>query len=228
MKVEAAAVMPPTARVGVVGDSGVGKSALVTRFAGDKFRSDLAATVGVDCAMRTMEVRESDGGAASSVKLQVWDTAGAERFGAITRAYLRNARVAVVVFSLEAPARTAPSVAKWVEEVREHSPQAQVVVVGSQSDRADQDVADANAAGFWLRPDVFFPSADLPNYHCVSAKTNDGVERLFRHVAQLCVRPGPPGEAAAQGGGDVHPFQYVQLPPKVERPKRDAVGCRCS
>eukprot|EP01122_Echinamoeba_exundans_P013139 TRINITY_DN5682_c0_g1_i1.p2 TRINITY_DN5682_c0_g1~~TRINITY_DN5682_c0_g1_i1.p2 ORF type:complete len:110 (-),score=14.26 TRINITY_DN5682_c0_g1_i1:439-768(-) len=71
----------------LLGDSSVGKSALMLRFADDTFKGSFISTVGIDFKMKTMIV---DG---KKVKIQIWDTAGQERFRTITKTYYRGVRI---------------------------------------------------------------------------------------------------------------------------------------
>ncbi|MES1909524.1 MAG: Ras-related protein RABD2c, variant 2 [Cercozoa sp. M6MM] len=75
----------------LIGDSGVGKSCLLLRFADDNFTDSYISTIGVDFRFRTVTI---DG---KSVKLQIWDTAGQERFKTITSAYYRGAHGIIMV-----------------------------------------------------------------------------------------------------------------------------------
>nr|KJB22861.1 hypothetical protein B456_004G070000 [Gossypium raimondii] len=69
----------------LIGDSGVGKSCLLLRFADDSYVESYISTIGVDFKIRTVE---QDG---KTIKLQIWDTAGQERFRTITSSYYRGA-----------------------------------------------------------------------------------------------------------------------------------------
>lgn len=78
----------------IIGDSGVGKSNCLLRFAEDAFTPSYISTIGIDFKIRTIEL---DG---KRIKLQIWDTAGQERFKTITRAYYRGAHGILIVYSV--------------------------------------------------------------------------------------------------------------------------------
>jgi small GTP-binding protein len=67
----------------IVGESGVGKSSILTRFTEDTFSSDFMTTIGVDFKFKSLLIE------GKTIRLQIWDTAGQERFRAITTCYYR-------------------------------------------------------------------------------------------------------------------------------------------
>merc|ERR1712227_50773 len=81
-------------KVVLIGDSGVGKSNLLTRFTRDEFKSDSKSTIGVESATQTIQVDKKN------IKAQIWDTAGQERYRAITSAYYRGAVGALLVYDI--------------------------------------------------------------------------------------------------------------------------------
>jgi small GTP-binding protein len=85
-------------KVVLVGNSGVGKSALLGRFVDDKFTADTHSTIGVDFRFRSLETPGGD-----KVKLQIWDTAGQDTFRSIVSAYYNGANAIVIVFDLSKP-----------------------------------------------------------------------------------------------------------------------------
>jgi small GTP-binding protein len=115
-------------KVVVIGDSGVGKSCLLIRFAEDKFSEEHVSTIGVDFTNRTVEV----GG--DMVKLQLWDTAGQERFRTVTSTYYRGAQGIVVVFDVT-ERRSFETVRAWVDDVDKWASGGTVkILVGNKTD----------------------------------------------------------------------------------------------
>ena len=81
-------------KVVLIGDSGVGKSNLLSRFTRNEFMLESKSTIGVEFATRSIQV---DG---KTIKAQIWDTAGQERYRAITSAYYRGAVGALLVYDI--------------------------------------------------------------------------------------------------------------------------------
>jgi len=115
-------------KVVLIGDSGVGKSNLLSRFTRNEFNPDSKSTIGVEFATRSLDV---DG---KIVKAQIWDTAGQERYRAITSAYYRGAVGALLVYDISKQP-TFANVTRWLKELRDHADSSIVIMlVGNKSD----------------------------------------------------------------------------------------------
>jgi len=115
-------------KVVLIGDSGVGKSNLLSRFTRNEFNLESKSTIGVEFATRSIQVDSK------TIKAQIWDTAGQERFRAITSAYYRGAVGALLVYDL-AKHVTYENVNVWLKELRDHADNNIVVMlVGNKSD----------------------------------------------------------------------------------------------
>ncbi|KAK9813849.1 hypothetical protein WJX73_001700 [Symbiochloris irregularis] len=115
-------------KVVLIGDSGVGKSNLLSRFTRNEFCLESKSTIGVEFATRSIQV---DG---KTIKAQIWDTAGQERYRAITSAYYRGAVGALLVYDITKQV-TFENVERWLKELRDHA-DANIVImlVGNKSD----------------------------------------------------------------------------------------------
>jgi len=127
-------------KVLLIGDSGVGKSNLLCRFADDTYTESHIATIGVDFKIRTLDL---DG---SKVKLQIWDTAGQERFRTITSRYYRGAHGIVVVYDVTNQ-ESFRNVKYWMQEIDKHAAVGVTkLVVGNKCDLSSKKLVSYDEA----------------------------------------------------------------------------------
>jgi Ras-related protein Rab-1A len=93
----------------VIGDSAVGKSCLLMRFAEHSFTDNHISTIGVDFKIRTIDIEGKD------CKLQIWDTAGQDRFKNIISSYYRGAHGILVVYDIS-DLESFVNVKHWLQE----------------------------------------------------------------------------------------------------------------
>ncbi|KAE9599899.1 hypothetical protein Lal_00045515 [Lupinus albus] len=170
-------------KVVLVGDSGVGKSNLLSRFTRNEFSSETRSTIGVEFATRTIQIDHK------IIKAQIWDTAGQERYRAITSAYYRGAAGALLVYDVSKHI-TFENVERWLNELRYHTDSNTVIMlVGNKADlRRLRAVATDEAATLAERENTYFietsalESLNVDNaftevlthiYHVVSRKALD-------------------------------------------------------
>lgn len=94
----------------VIGDLGVGKTSIIKRYVHQTYSTNYRATIGVDFALKVLNWDSE------TVRLQLWDIAGQERFGNMTRVYYREAMGAFIVFDVSRPT-TLEAVSKWKEDL---------------------------------------------------------------------------------------------------------------
>ncbi|GMN32267.1 hypothetical protein TIFTF001_049762 [Ficus carica] len=115
-------------KVVLIGDSAVGKSQLLARFARNEFSLDSKATIGVEFQTKTLLIDHK------TIKAQIWDTAGQERYRAVTSAYYRGAVGAMLVYDIT-KRQSFDHVTRWLEELRGHADKNIVIMlVGNKSD----------------------------------------------------------------------------------------------
>jgi len=112
----------------LIGDSGVGKTSLLFRFAEDAFNATFISTIGIDFKIRTIEIE------GKKIKLQVWDTAGQERFRTITTAYYRGAMGIILVYDVTCQA-SFDNISNWIKNTEEHaSADVEKMILGNKCD----------------------------------------------------------------------------------------------
>jgi small GTP-binding protein len=173
----------------LIGDSGVGKSCLLLRFADDTYTESYISTIGVDFKIRTIDL---DG---KTIKLQIWDTAGQERFRTITSSYYRGAHGIIVVYDTT-DLESFNNVKQWLHEIdRYASDNVNKLLVGNKS-----DLTTKRAVSF----DQAKEFADTLGIEFVetSAKNSTNVEKAFMMMAsqiKMRYKPVPTGGAAGAG-----------------------------
>lgn len=124
----------------IIGDSGVGKSCILMQFIKNEFDQNKENTVGVEFGNKVIDV---DG---TSVKLQIWDTAGQEQFKSITRSYYRAVAGALVVFDVTNE-NSFQNVKNWLEEARVNAnPELVIILCGNKIDLENDRVVTAERA----------------------------------------------------------------------------------
>ncbi|KAJ3427927.1 ras-related protein raba1f-like [Anaeramoeba flamelloides] len=115
-------------KIVLIGDSGVGKTNLLSRYCRNEFDLQSKTTIGVEFATKTLQI---DG---KIIKAQIWDTAGQERYRAITSAYYRGAVGAILVYDITKYS-TFENCERWLNELREHSSEEiNIMLVGNKVD----------------------------------------------------------------------------------------------
>ena len=115
-------------KVVLIGDTGVGKTNLLSRYTRNEFDAESKTTIGVEFSTRNMVIK------GKTIRAQIWDTAGQERYRAITSVYYRQAVGALVVYDITKKP-TFENLEKWLKELRQHAdPNVCVMIVGNKTD----------------------------------------------------------------------------------------------
>ncbi|XP_022054872.1 ras-related protein Rab-25-like [Acanthochromis polyacanthus] len=156
-------------KVVLIGESGVGKSNLLSRFTKNEFNHDSRTTIGVEFSTRTVQL------SGFTIKAQIWDTAGLERYRAITSAYYRGAVGALLVYDITKHL-TYESVERWLKELYDHAdPDIVVMLVGNKTDlESERSVPTEEAKDFAKKKDILFLET--------SALESTNVEAAFTNV----------------------------------------------
>nr|CCC92182.1 putative Rab11A GTPase [Trypanosoma congolense IL3000] len=117
-----------TFKVVIVGDSGVGKSNLMTRYTANEFSQDTPATIGVEFMTKSIKIEGRD------TKVQIWDTAGQERFRAISRSIYHGAKGAMLVYDITNQS-SFDAIPTWLQELRAFVPATcSIFLIGNKCD----------------------------------------------------------------------------------------------
>jgi len=176
-------------KVVVIGDSGVGKSNLITRFTQDRFTKDSKPTIGVEFGAKSIE---HDG---ITIKGQIWDTAGQERFRAISAAYYRGANGALIVYDITNP-ESFQNLNKWFKEIENQGENGCFnILIGNKCDLQHLRAVDTEEARkFAEKHNVSFLET--------SAANNTNVELAFTTLLKEIYKTQKKGKGGSTSGGD--------------------------
>eukprot|EP01115_Flamella_aegyptia_P003183 TRINITY_DN1518_c0_g4_i1.p1 TRINITY_DN1518_c0_g4~~TRINITY_DN1518_c0_g4_i1.p1 ORF type:complete len:199 (-),score=29.15 TRINITY_DN1518_c0_g4_i1:78-674(-) len=155
----------------IVGDTAVGKSCLLLQFTDKRFQPVHDLTIGVEFGSRTISIEDNQ------IKLQIWDTAGQEKFRSITRSYYRGAAGALLVYDITRR-ETFDHLQSWLEDCRRYSNQNIVIMlIGNKCDLENKrQVSKEEGEAFAERNNLTFLET--------SAKTAQNVEEAFIESAR--------------------------------------------
>jgi len=192
-------------KVVVTGDSGVGKTNIITRFTANEFSLESKATIGVEFGHAEITLGDS-----SKIKVQIWDTAGQERFRAITRGYYRGAVGALIVFDITKQV-SFRNVEKWLQELKQHAfDDIVIMLVGNKSDlRQAREVPTDEAKKFAQKNNLLFIET--------SALDGENIKEAFYQTVSE-IREKRRNKTAEQGSNDK---QQVGGPSKVIKIQED-------
>ncbi len=154
----------------MVGDAGIGKSSLLSKFTSGAFNQNYLTTVGVDLLFTTVEVEQK------RVRFQLWDTAGAERFRSITASFYRGAHVIIVAFDVT-NGDSYMSLPRWISEARRYkNSECDVILVATKADDDENRQVDSDHI-LALETTYGIPCVET------SAKSSKNVNELFDIIA---------------------------------------------
>ena len=157
----------------LIGNSSVGKSSIIQRYIQKIFNDEYTCTIGVDFFMKTIDINDK------LIKLQLWDTAGTERFKSITTGYYRGANAAFVVFDLTSRV-SFNSISEWIQNYYNYSnpnSEKNVVLIGNKSDlKESREITEEEINKFVVSNNI--------KYFETSAKNGENIDECFYYIAE--------------------------------------------
>ena len=158
-----------TCSILLLGDTCVGKTCLISRYANGVFKEEYISTIGVDYVSKQEIINDQN------INVKLWDTAGQERFKALTPSYLRGAEGIVLVYDVT-NAETFESLKFWIDSLKSSLGEDSLptIIDGNKVDLDDRDISKEDAKKFAQEHNY--------KYFETSAKSGVGVDELFREI----------------------------------------------
>ena len=157
-------------KVSLIGDSGTGKTSIITRFIDNVFKSETSTTIGVD-----FKIVSFDLGNETYAKMQIWDTCGSERFKSLTASFLKTCSAFILVFDLS-NLNSFKNIDNWIKIIKENTNPKFFILIGNKCDLENERVVDKNE---------ILDYCEINNFAYIetSVKNNLNIEKVFKEVA---------------------------------------------
>jgi len=160
-------------KVLLLGDSTVGKTCFLLRYCDKKFQEAHLSTIGLDYRLKTMTLESG-----KKIKLQIWDTAGQDRFRAITKNYYKGANGIILIYDVT-NLQTYENVKNWIAQIREEAnPNVIIYLAGNKIDVSEEEKVVKTEDGQKIADEF-----NLPFYE-TSAKNGDNVNKIFEDLVE--------------------------------------------
>ena len=160
-------------KVVLVGESGVGKTSMITQFIDQIFQEDQQSTTG-----GTFSTKDVICDGSKILRFEIWDTAGQEKYRSLTTMFYKDANAAVMVYDVTRAESFEELKNYWAKQTKENSPENIILVIAAnKSDLIEQEQVDeGEARNFAKELNAIFIST--------SAKSSEGINSLFEEIAK--------------------------------------------
>ena len=190
---------PPCCKVVLLGDSGVGKTCIISRYISGAFDQNSPTTNGASYASKILEFPKLN----KKISVDIWDTAGQEKYKSLTKFFYKDAAVAILVYDITSKETFENMKKFWYEQLQEFG--SKKIILGIAGNKCDmyerEEVSENDAKEFAESKGAFF--------EITSAKNNTGINELFMNAANRFVDPNYKGnpdeekEQSEQGEGTI-------------------------
>jgi Ras-related protein Rab-5C len=165
-------------KVVLLGETGVGKTSIISRYVHNNFSEVLMSTTGASFATKKLEIDSEH-----KIKFQIWDTAGQERFRSLAKIFYQNASVAVLVYDITRRDTFDKIKNFWIKEIKENAPSDIILALaGNKSDNYENEVVNLSEGKKLAKEiDAIFQST--------SAMLSHGIDELFLSIGKKFMYP---------------------------------------
>ncbi len=162
-----------TFKVVLLGESGVGKTSIISQFTNSEFKDDFETSTGGTFSSKSFTYNDD-----KILKFEIWDTAGQERYRALTKMFYKETNAVILVYDITRKKSFEELQNYWVEQIKEFAPENIIIaVVANKSDLSENEEVEEEVARNYAQ--------DLNALFCTtSAKSSFGINDLFLQIAK--------------------------------------------
>ena len=159
-------------KVLLLGDTTVGKTCFLMKYTDKTFQDIHMATIGLDYRLKTMKLKSG-----KDIKLQIWDTAGQDRFRAITKNYYKGSHGIILIYDVT-NLQTFENVKNWVNQIREETTNNVIIYIAANKIDMDTERKVTKEEGEKLAQELGFPFVET------SAKSGININETFDDLVE--------------------------------------------
>ena len=159
-------------KVLLLGDSSVGKTCFLLKYTDKTFQEIHMSTIGLDYRLKTIKLNNG-----KNIKLQIWDTAGQDRFRAITKNYYKGANGIILIYDVTS-LQTYENIKTWVNQIKEEAPQNVVIFIAGNKIDLEEERKVSTEEGKRLAEEFGYP------FYETSAKDDININEIFDDLVE--------------------------------------------
>ena len=167
-----------TCKVVILGEPGVGKTSIISRYVTNQFSPVVISTTGASYSTKILKIDDEN-----SIKFQIWDTAGQERFRSLAKIFYQNAVAVILVYDITVRETFEQLQKYWIKEIEENAPTDIILALAAnKSDKYENELVDLNEGKELARQlNAIFKST--------SALNSKGIDDLFLSIGKKFLDP---------------------------------------
>jgi Ras-related protein Rab-1A len=165
-------------KVVLLGESGVGKSSIITRYSTNSFSDIMVTTTAAAFSTKNLVLNNEH-----KIKFQLWDTAGQEKFRSINKIFYQNSAFVILVYDITRRESFDQIRYYWAQEVKNNVQDDTIIVLASNKNDLYKDSKVSSEEGKNLAEEIKTPFFEI------SAKSSFGIEDLFKSIAEKYFDP---------------------------------------
>ena len=165
-------------KVVLLGESGVGKTSIISRYTTDNYSDNVMSTTGATFATKKIVIEPYH-----KIKFKIWDTAGQEKFRSLTKIFYKNASVAILVYDITRLETFEKIKNFWIKEIEENAPSDIILALAANKSDCyeNEEISLEEGKDLAKQMNAIFMST--------SAKLKHGIEELFQIIGQKLINP---------------------------------------
>ena len=165
---------PEAVKVVLIGESGVGKTSIISRFIHDTFNQNEVTSLGASYISKTVSFPEYG----KSIKFDIWDTAGQEKYRSLAKVFYKDAMIIILVYDITNRDSFEALESFWYKEIKDNILSKPIYAISAnKSDLYEKEkVAEEEAKAFADKIDAIFKTT--------SASSNNGIDTLFTYIGK--------------------------------------------